>query len=141
MEVPQIVDEHPFLKDLGKDESISDRIAKSNVWASDFEINVVREILKTRGVALFIVQDKDKETARESTKLEEELAKTIDSHLVQTLGEPVHLSVARCIVLLRLTRLEHFMYLALDSKPVMFITDLRDHLVQYVDSDSDDSSV
>ena len=74
LEVPEVVDEHPFLKDLGDGESMSGRIARSNVWASNLEINVVREILESRGgVALFIVQDTDMQSALASTKIEEEL--------------------------------------------------------------------
>ena len=121
-EAPCVIDEYPLLN-VSSDESIGDRILDSNVWASSFEINVIRFLLELQGIALLIVSASTKEVLMESTKIEEELMRTISSSSMHS---------TRCIVLVRLTSSEHYMYCTLNSKGVVEVEELRECLLEYV---------
>lgn len=121
-EAPCVLDEYPLMNVNG-DESIGDRILNSNVWASSFEIDIIRSLMELQGIALLIVSDTTKDDLLKSTKIEEELMGIISSPSTH---------VTRCIVLIRLTASEHYMYCTLNGEGVMQVEELRECLSEYV---------
>ena len=121
-EAPCVLDEYPLMK-VNSDESIGDRILNSNVWASSFEIDIIRSLMELQGIALLIVSDTTKDDLLKSTKIEEELMGIIS-------GPSMHLT--RCIVLIRLTASEHYMYCTLNGEGVMQVEELHECLSEYV---------
>lgn len=124
-EAPCVVEEYPCLRAPGGT-SVGDHIWKSAVWASAFEVDVLREILRPFRISLVVTCCADRADLMEDTVVERQVHEALSRRRATRARR-------RSIVLVRLGGEEHYMFCSLDARGVIEDRDLLECVSEYLD--------
>ena len=126
------IKEEPALRDRHEVmQLMAQACRQEGVWASEFEVSLIQEVLEDPGIKLLIVTvDTSESFHSRDCKLE--------TTLVDILGAVTDKEM--CIVLLRLEKEDHYQYVTLNHHRIISVDDLWEYLEQFFESSSADGS-